>query len=211
MKRRQLLKKFEIFINNFRFNMEMMYSSFNESHESYEENVFGLKKLIIRSRIKILKQLQNASFRTFAVDNELTFSTNNYKKEPKDRLYFHQLDGFNLLSYNVHVLLPPSYNFLYSTFDWKIKQLVEGGFFVYWIERHLNHPSLRILEPDPDDDKIVLTLDHLSVGFIICLGMLLVALVAMIAELVRFHLANYLRGFLFQMILRKHQKLRHNP
>ena len=133
----------------------------------------------------------------------------NYKKEPKDRLYFDHFDP-DLRRYNVYVMLPRKSNFLYSTLDWKIRQLVEGGFFNYWIERYLSDSSLRKPEPEPDDDKVVLTMDHLSVGFIIFIGMLLVASVAMIAELVRVHLGNYLRGILFQMILKKHQRLRHN-
>ena len=55
-----------------------------------------------RSAVLILKQLQNSSFKGFAFDNELTFSIYNYKKEPKDRLYFHQLDKKDS-TYNIHV------------------------------------------------------------------------------------------------------------
>ena len=128
----------------------------------------------------------------------------NYRREPKDRRYFHQLDQ-KVLSYNVHVIFPLRQQFLYSTFDWKIRQLVEGGFFVHWFDRYLSDSSLR--KPEPKDSRVVLTMDHLSVGFNIFLGMLMIALLAFSVELARVHLANYLRGFLLQMILSKHQRL----
>ena len=157
----------------------------------------------------VFKRLQDSSFKGFAIDNELVFSMYNYKKELEDRLNFHQLER-KIISYNVHVVLRTDYDFLYSTFDWKIEQLVEGGFFALWIDRHLNHPSVQPPEQEPDDDKVVLTMDHLSVGFTIWLGMLSIALVVFIAEFVRVHLANYLQRILFQMVLRKHQRLQRN-
>ena len=153
--------------------------------------------------------MQDSSSKNFVLDNDLAFSMYNYKKKPKDRLYFHQRD-YDGVSYNVHIFLPSKCHYLYATLNRKIKRLVEGGFFVRWHERYLNDWSLRKPEPEPDRGKIVLTMDHLSVGFTIWLGMLLIASVAMIAELVRFYFANYLHGILFQMILRKHQKLHRN-
>ena len=159
------------------------------------------------SEITILKQLQNSAFKGFVLENNLAFSMYNYKKKSKDRRYFHQrkYDG---VSYNVHVKLPSKRNFLYSTWDWEIRKLVEGGFFVHWIDRYLSDSSLR--KPEMEDDRVVLTMDHLSVGFSIWLGMLLIASVAVIVELVRVHLPHYLHGILFHMVLRKHQRLRHN-
>ena len=157
----------------------------------------------------VFKQLQDPTFKSFAIHNQHIFTMYNYKKKPKDRLYFHQLH-LKLLSHNVHVGFSKQNVFLYSTFDWKIKQLVEGGFFAYWIDQYFSHPSLRKPEPEPDDDKVVLTMDHLSVGFTIWLGMLLIAAVAFIAEFLRVHLANYLQGIIFKMVLRKHQILQRN-
>ena len=185
--------------------MEFIDSSLSES----ETKVFSRSsfKGTYHSLITIFKQLQNASFKGFLLDKELDFTMYNYKKEPKDRLYFHQLEK-KICSYNLHVTLPSKHNFLHSTLDRKIRQLVEGGFFAHWIDRYLSDSSLQKPEPEPDDDKVVLTMDHLSVGFIIWLGMLLIASAALTAELVRVHLANYLRGILFEMILRKHQRLR---
>ena len=189
----------------FRFDIEYIDSALEESEIRPVSTRYINTK--IHSVIAILKQLQNSSFKGFAFDNELAFSMYNYKKKPKDRLYFHQLD-YNIRSYNVHVILPSNRNFLYSTWDWKIRQLVEGGFFVHWIDRYLSDSSLRKPDPEPDDDKVVLTMDHLSVGFIIWLGLLLIASVVFIAELAWFYLANYLCQTLFEMILKKHQRLR---
>ena len=193
----RLRKKFEIFVTDFRFDIAYADSSLLEPKPS---------GVTFHNLITILKQLQNSSFKGFLHDNEFTLSMYNYKKEPKDRRFFHQLNK-KFRSYNVHVQLPLKNNFLYSTLDRKVRQLVEGGLFAHWIDRYLSDSSLQKPEPEPDDDKVVLTMDHLSVGFIIWLGMLLIALVAMIAELVRAHLTNYLHGILFQMILRKYQRL----
>ena len=163
----------------------------------------------VQSVNSILKQLQNSSFKGFAGDTELAFPMYNYKKKPKDRLYFHQLDQKAFTS-NIYVRLPDKAHFFYATFDWKIKQLVQGGFFIHWIDQYLSDFSLRQPEPEPDDDKVVLTMNHLSVGFIIWLGILAIAAIIFIAEVARLHLGIYFRGILFQIILRKHQRLRRN-
>ena len=185
-----------------------MSSRLNES-ETEVLDFGGGHYTITHSQITILKQLQNSSIKNFARENEFVFKTYNYKKEFKDRLYFRKLE-FNVTSRNFHVLVPHENDYLYSTLDWKIKQLVEGGFFVHWFDRYLKDHSLRKPEPEPDDDKIVLTMDHLSVGFIIWFGMLLISSVAFIAELVQIYVPNYLRGILFQMVLRRHQRLHRN-
>ena len=200
----RLRKKFLSFVC-FRFDIEHIDDYLIES----ESQIAGGRNTTYHSRVTIMKQLQSSSFKGFVLDNDLTFSMYNYKKKPKDRLYFHQRD-YGGFSNNVYIMLPSKNHFLYSTLDWKIKQLVEGGFFVHWFDRYLSDSSLQKPEPEPDGDKVVLTMDHLSVGFIIWLGMLLIASAAFIAEIARVHLANYLRGILFRMIWRKHQRLRQN-
>ena len=114
----------------------------------------------------ILEDLQDSSFKSSGIFNDLFLSMYNYKKEPRDRFYFNQLEQ-KLLSHNVHISLPRKTHFLYSTFDWKIKQLIQGGFFDLWMEHYTSHSSLQKPEPDPDEGKVVLTMDHLSVGFTI--------------------------------------------
>ena len=71
----------------------------------------------------------------------------------------------------------------------------------------MSDSSLRKPEPEPGDDKVVLSMNHFLVGFTIWLGMLLIALAAFTAEHTRFYLKNYVRRKLFEMIFRKHQIL----
>ena len=183
----RLSKLIRFFKLNFRFDKEFMSERLNVTVPFY-----GSDKIEMwHPTSNIFNQLQSSSCKHFVIFNELALSMLNYKKEPKDRLTFHQLDK-KLFSHNIHVSLPLKSNFLYSTFDWKITQLVQGGFFNHWMDRYLSHPSVKA--PEPEDNRVALTLDHLSVGFIIWLGMLLIATVAMITELVRFKLANYFRG-----------------
>ena len=141
------------------------------------------------------KQLQDSSSKRFVIYNELSLKMFNYKKEPKDRLYFHQLEQ-KVLSHNVHVALSQKSDSLHLSFDWKIKQLIQGGFFVHWIDRHMNHRSVK--EKEPEDDRVVLTMNHLSVGFIIWFGILLIALIALIAEFSQFYLANHFQKIFFK-------------
>ena len=191
------------FLNYFRFNKEYLTDLLPDDVPNVNESL----SYAMRSSLTIFMQLQDPTFKSFAIDNELNFSMYNYKKEPKDRLYFHQLER-KIISYNVYVGFSPEREFLFSTFDWNIKQLVEGGFFALWIDRYLSHPSVQA--PKPGDTKVVLTMDHLMVGFTIWLGMLLIAFVAFTVEFLRVHLANYFQGILFQIILRKHQRLHRN-
>ena len=196
-----LEKIFLGFFFYFRFNVEYTYSDLSDSGIEW----YPQKKDVAYHRMQtVFEQMQNSSYKGSFSNNEFAFLMYNYKKEPKDRFFFHQLDK-RFRNHNVHVRLPQKRYFLYKTFNRKIRQLVEGGFFVHWFDRYLNDPSLR--KPDPEDDRVVLTMEHLSVGFIIWLGMLLIASLAVIIELVRVHLANYLRGILYQVILRKHQRL----
>ena len=152
----------------------------------------------------ILEQSQNSSFKGSSIFNDLFLSMFNYKKEPEDRLYFNQLDQ-NVISHNLHIKMPRKSHFLYSTFDWKIKQLIQGGFFNVWIERYKSHSSVQSPQPDPDKGKVVLTMDHLSVGFIIWLVSLAIASAVMVLEHARFHLSNFFYGTVRRIILRRLQ------
>ena len=117
----------KIFFLDFRFNIELIKNIVSD-HAEYVPP--GYENATRRHKATIHKQLQNSSFKSFLHDNELAFSMYNYKKEPKDRLYFHRLEK-KAFSYNVYVMLPQKNNFLYSTLDRKIRQFVEGGFFVH--------------------------------------------------------------------------------
>ena len=165
----------------------------------------GEKATVNHFTHNILEQSQNSSFKGSSIFNDLFLSMHNYKKEPEDRYYFNQLEQ-KVLSDNIHIALPRKSHFFYSTFDWKIKQLIQGGFFNVWIERYKSHSSVQSPQPDLDKGKVVLTMDHLSVGFIIWLVSLAIASVVMVVEIVRVHLANFFRGILFKMILRRMQR-----
>ena len=192
------------FLFHFRFHNELMEIGLNEIRI---ERRFNGKLIYTYSIDKVLRQLQDPSFKGTAVFNDIALKMYNYKKDPKDRLYFNQLEE-KIMSDNVHVSLSDRSNFLYSTFDWKIKQLVEGGFFVHWMDRYTSHPSVQ--KSEPGDSRIVLTMEHLSVGFTMWLGILRLASFALIGELAWFQRKNYLRGILFKMISWKYQKLRCN-
>ena len=136
---------------------------------------------------EIMEQLQDSSFKGAAVHNDLELAMTNYKKPRDQQRSYHQLER-KLLSYNFAVNLPNQKSILLSTVKCKINQLIEGGFFNHWLEPYLNDRSL--VEKEEEDDRVVLTIDHLSVGFTIWLGMLLIAIMAFLAELVWFHFSK---------------------
>ena len=133
----------------------------------------------------IFNQTQNSSYNGAVVYPEIDMFLHNYKKAVEDKFYFHTLKE-KMMSYNIAVVLPDSYNFMHSTFKLKINQLIQAGFFDHWMELYMTDPSL--IEKEVEEDKIVLTIDHLSVGFTMWLGMLLIASIAFTIELVRFGL-----------------------
>ena len=165
----------------------------------------GTEITVNHSTNNVLEQSQDSSFKSSAIFNDLFLSMYNYKKDEEDRYYFNQLEQ-KVLSHNVHIKMPEKSFFLYSTFDWKIKQLIQGGFFDHWMERYTSHPSVQAPEPDPDEGKVVLRMDHLSVGFTIWLVSLVIALVVMVLEFARFHLSIFLYKILLRMTLRRSQR-----
>ena len=148
-------------------------------------NRYSIKNFLVHPMAEILNQTQNSSFNGAVIYPELQMYLHNYKKAVKDQFYFHTLKE-KMISYNIAVAIPDSYNYLHSTFKLKINQLIQGGFFDHWMELYMTDPSL--IEKEVEDDKIVLTIDHLSVGFTLWLGMLLIASTTFTIELVRFSL-----------------------
>ena len=133
----------------------------------------------------ILNQTQNSSFNGAVIYPELQMYLHNYKKNAKDKFNFHILQE-KMISYNIAVVLPDFDNFMHSTFKLKINQLIQGGFFDHWMEPYMTDQSL--VEKEEEEDKVVLTMDILSVGFTLWLGMLLIASIAFIMEFARFGL-----------------------
>ena len=160
-------------------------------NESFTYPKFGDRTPIVKyAARKIFQNLQNSSFRGAAIFNELGLSLQNYKKNLSEKIYFHKLDQ-NVISYNLVVTLPEQWSSLHPTFKWKIKQLIQGGFFDHWLKQYTTHRS--VVEKKLEEDKVVLTMDHLSVGFTIWLAMLLISLLGFIGEQIKFRITNYFR------------------
>ena len=136
----------------------------------------------------VFNQTQNSSFDGAMLYPELEMYLYNYKKAAKDKFHFNTLKE-KMISYNVAVALPDSINFMHSTFELKINQLIQGGFFYHWIEHYMTDQSL--IEKEVEEDKIVLTINHLSVGFTLWLGMLMFASIAFTIELARSGFTKY--------------------
>ena len=143
----------------------------------------------------ILVRIQNPQSNIAAIFNDLDLFLHNYKKNLKDKFHFHKLDQ-NFVSCNKAVWLP-RHHLISSTFKKKISQLIEGGFFNHWMDPYLSHRS--VLEEEIVDDRIVLTLDHLSVGFTLWLGILFIATVAFFTEFCRIHAQNFVRGLISEI------------
>lgn len=169
-----------------------MDSYYHQNTEEYDRNN---ESFIIYALHGILNETKNSSFKGTALlaDSHLLFY--NYKKQPADKIFFHKLKQI-FLSYNMAIILPERIIYQ-STFKFKINQLIHGGFFDHWMNKYLHHPSL--LKKQEDDNKVVLTMDHLSVGFSIWLAMLLIASMMFITELARSKIAKYFREKIFKM------------
>lgn len=152
---------------------------------------------------EILYQLQNSSFKGAAIYNDLELIMYNYKQPLEYKLNFIRLDQ-KVISYNIGIDLPSQKSYLLTTIKLKLKQLIEGGFFNHWMDNYLTHQSL--FEEQFEDDKVVLTIDHLSVEFLLWLAFLLISLLVLIAELLRFTIFNYIRAMLFETIFRSFLK-----
>ena len=139
----------------------------------------------------IFHQTQNSSFDGAVLYPELEMYMYNYKKAVEDKFHFHLLKE-KLISYSIAVALPGYNSDMHSTLKLKISQFVQAGLFDHWIKHYMTDQSL--IEKEVEEDKIVLTIDHLSVGFTLWLGMLLIASIAFTIELTRFGLVKlYLR------------------
>lgn len=164
------------------------------------------KKIAFFGTEGIFKKLQNSSFEGAAIYNNLDLTLRNYKKKSGEKLFFNKLDE-NILSYNLAIIFSGVRHPLHSTLKRKIKQLIQGGFFNFWINQYLNHPS--ILEQEIEEIRVVLTMDHLSVGFTIWLAMLLIAFIVFMVELAQFYLRIYLKSILIKIFLRSFYKFNH--
>ena len=171
-----------------------------ESIDDYDFFSHTYNSTLVYSMDEIFKQLHsNSSLKGFAVYPELYLFMYNYKKRLEQKIKFRNFED-KAISYNLVVTLPEQFKILHSTFKSKVNQLIQGGFFKYWLDPYLNHPSMH--EKPVEEDKIILTFDHLSVGFTIWIGMLLIATLGFIAELARFHVSNYVKALMINIVLK---------
>ena len=156
---------------------------------------FIYRRVLFYSMDEIFKQLSsNSSFKGAAVYSELDLFMFNYKKRPEEKLIFRKLQQ-KAISYNLAVTLPPFWNYLHSTIKSKVNQMVQAGFFKCWLDP-------LVIEEPLEENKIVLTFDHLSVGFTLWIGMLLIAMVGFIAELARCHVPIYVKALVIKNFLK---------
>lgn len=74
----------------------------------------------------------------------------------------------------------PAYSPLFEIFNEKIHQLLAGGFFFYWDENYYNS-KLYVNKPEEIGPQ-VLTMEHLKVGFLVCLCPLILSIVIFFGE-----------------------------
>lgn len=97
----------------------------------------------------------------------------------------------NVLSYNYGLALQ-RFHFATPIFQDAIVQLIEGGFYDRWISHYLKD---RFATWKPEDaGPIVLTMNHLSIGFKLWLLMILLSSLAFVGELLYFHVPRYLKA-----------------
>ena len=125
--------------------------------------------MITENLNKILIELQNPSFKGVLIYDEASLKAQNYYRKVK--LQLNTIDQ-KIYSYNLGYCLYNE-NFFTQTYLKKIDELSDGGFF----ERY--DPISKDEEPE---NRVVLTLDHLGVGFSIWCLMLLIALLVFLAE-----------------------------
>lgn len=126
----------------------------------------------------LVKNLTDPSFKgsVLAKDNFVAMKTIAFKG--KYRWKFLEQTAF---SYS-EAMMFNRFNYLYSTFNEKINQLITGGFLHHWQEKWTKHRI--ITEKPPPPDPVVLDMEHLSIGFKIWLIMLGISTMAFIIEIV---------------------------
>lgn len=125
---------------------------------------------------EILIELQNSSFKGVAIYDDASLKVQNFNRTKK--LYFQTINQ-KFMSYNLGYCVREN-NFFKTTFMKKIAQLIEGGFIDLWDTRAKNHWSLA--KDEAQDNRVVLTMNHLGVGFLLWCLMLLVAGLAFAVE-----------------------------
>ena len=119
--------------------------------------------------MKYIIELQNPSFKGVVIFDEASLKMLNYHR--KDKLQLNTIDQ-KIVSYNLGYCLVED-KFITQIYLKKMAQLSDGGFL-----GRIDPPA----KEDEPDNRVVLTLDHLAVGFSIWCLMLLIALLVFLAE-----------------------------
>lgn len=119
----------------------------------------------------------NPSFPGAVIHDEFALKTIDYASDNKTDVKWIKKE---LITYN-HAVSLHGRRFLRKTFKFKLQQLIEGGFFVKWLDLDiLTHRS--IAEKQIQSEKAVLSLKHLHVGFFMWMLMLLVSFLVFLLE-----------------------------
>lgn len=98
------------------------------------------------------------------------------------------------MSYNKGIGFSLS-SFLYSSFNDHITRFIEGGLFNYWMGIILNRNYFSIAQAQTRSSNVVLTVDHLLVGFQIWLCTLLLPIIAFVGEIFYFWLPKTFKHY----------------
>lgn len=122
-----------------------------------------------------------------------------------NNFYHHGFSSLGLLE-EVYLTVPISvmfhfYSPLFEPFDERIHQLQSSGLISYWYELESNDRGLKFKASDIGPQ--VLTMDHVTVGFMVCLVPLVLSLLTFLIELAVFKLKEMFRSLKIILAIRK--------
>ena len=141
----------------------------NENLINFTFFSFSNEIVFEKNLMKCIIELQNPSFKGVVIFDEASLKMLNYHR--KDKLQLNTIDQ-KIVSYNLGYCLVED-KFITQIYLKKMAQLRDGGFL-----GRIDPPA----NEDEPDNRVVLTLDHLGVGFSIWCLLLLVALFVFGAE-----------------------------
>ena len=133
--------------------------------------------IIVKNLTPILESLQDSSFKGAAIFDEESLKVQNFERQEKLKF---EITEQKIFSYNFGIV-SNAYTYLNPIYLKKIWQLVEGGFFKLWFDREHNYRSLA--KEVEEDKKVVLTINHLGVGFLIIFVLLTISMVIFFGEM----------------------------
>lgn len=78
----------------------------------------------------------------------------------------------------------PPFSPFYEEFNGKVSRMISGGLIEYWYSNYLGlKKAIRVDEIGPE----ILTMEHLEIGFVICLIPMVLSILVFISELLAYH------------------------